>query len=472
MLPLTSIPTVVEHYAHHFEAAFSAGAFGHFKRFVSGLLLSENKTVEAINRLFVLEPRNQSSLNRFLTESPFDDGAVNGCRMAMLQGQPATRLKGQGVLSLDDTLLPHYGKCFDHISKQRDYVNECYVMGHKLVTLFYSDDQTGYPLHWRLWLPAEVDKLEAALDGFGVYLNEGKRANKEGRPTQWREYLLERHGRYQYQHPPLQKVYESKAIIGQALLKGFFDAHPQLDLPVAFDNFYTSPQMCRYVDEELKRAYVGALKAKGEVILKGNRKVALEDFAAQLKEEHQAALKKGAPPVFEKATYPYNGGKEARYCYCATHRISGFEKKQRLVILHSEEGLGDDPRFLITNRLHWRASGICRIWRHRWPIEEYHQEGKAEGLAKYQLRDFGAIQRHIAFVAVAYSMLQCARHDADLLSKLQCKFELELDGSLAHWRRLSSAEALYALVQWVFLMVGSGRTLEEVLKPLMRGMAY
>lgn len=472
MLPLTCIPTIVEHYAPHFAGVFSAESYEHFKRFVSGLIVSENKTVEAINRLFVVDARNQSSLNRFMRESPFDEAMVNSSRLCMLQSQPATQLKGSGVLSLDDTLLPHYGTYFDHISRHRDYVKECYVMGHKLVTLFYSDDQTGYPLHWELWLPAEVDKLEAALEAAKVYLNPNKQANKQAKPTQWREYLLQRHGLFQYEHPVLQTVYRSKIIIGQALLKKFFDDHPQMDIPVAFDSFYTAQQMCWYVDDELKRAYVGALKASNEIILSGNQKKTLMDFAAQLKAEHEERAEKGLPPVFEKTTYPYKGKKEVRYCYCATHRVAGFAKKQRLLVQYSEQDLSDTPRFLITNRLHWHASGISRIWRHRWPIEEYHQEGKAEGLAKYQLRDFRAIQRHIAFVVVVYSMLQCARHDASLLSTLQSKIEPEFDGSLAYWRRLISAEALFALVQWVFLMLASGKSLEEVCKPLMRTMAH
>lgn len=476
MLPLTSIPTIVEHYAPHFEHIFSEEAYEHFKRFLSGLLISENKTVEAINRLFVVQARNQSSLNRFMTESPYEDELVNDSRLSMLQSHAATRLKGEGmssgVLSLDDTILPHYGKHFDHISLQRDYVNECYVMGHKLVTLFYSDDQAGYPLHWHLWLPADLDTLQVALQEAQVYINPTKLANKLNKPAQWRAYLLQRHGLFQYQHPALQEVYQNKMVIGQGLLKKFFDAHPHLDLPVAFDSFYTAQQMCQYVNEKLKRAYVGALKASNEVILSGNKKKKLTAFVAQLKAEHQEHLAKGLPAVFEKTTYPYKGKKEVCYTYCASHRIASFAARQRLVIQYSKQDLSDEPRFLISNRLHWHASGICRIWRHRWPIEEYHQEGKAEGLAKYQLRDFQAIQRHIAFVVVVYSMLQCARHDAELLSKLQCKIEPELDGSLAYWRRLISAEALCCLVQWIFLMIESGNSIHDVLKPLMKTMTH
>ena len=59
--------------------------------------------------------------------------------------------------------------------------------------------------------------------------------------------------------------------------------------------------------------------------------------------------------------------------------------------------------FFISNQLHWQAPGITRIRRHRWPVEVYHEEGKAEGWDQYQVRDFEAIERHIGLVAVVYS---------------------------------------------------------------------
>ncbi len=62
MFPLVEFPTLVQHYAPFFQEVFSAEAFIEFKRYVSGLIVSENKTVDGINRLFVNESRNQSSL--------------------------------------------------------------------------------------------------------------------------------------------------------------------------------------------------------------------------------------------------------------------------------------------------------------------------------------------------------------------------------------------------------------------------
>jgi hypothetical protein len=50
---------------------FSPEACAQFQRSISGLIVSENKTVDGINRIFVIDLRNQSRLNRLLTESPF-----------------------------------------------------------------------------------------------------------------------------------------------------------------------------------------------------------------------------------------------------------------------------------------------------------------------------------------------------------------------------------------------------------------
>ena len=71
MVPIVEFPAIVEHYAHFFEPVFSKEAFVQFKRYISGLLVSENKTITGINQLFVNEVRAQSSLNRLLIISPF-----------------------------------------------------------------------------------------------------------------------------------------------------------------------------------------------------------------------------------------------------------------------------------------------------------------------------------------------------------------------------------------------------------------
>lgn len=51
MLPLVEFPELVQHYAPCFKEVFSEEALIEFERYISGLTVSENKTVEGINRV-------------------------------------------------------------------------------------------------------------------------------------------------------------------------------------------------------------------------------------------------------------------------------------------------------------------------------------------------------------------------------------------------------------------------------------
>lgn len=55
MIHIVKLPEIISHYSPHFKEVFCEGEYEHFKKYASGLLVSENKTVEAINRLFVLD---------------------------------------------------------------------------------------------------------------------------------------------------------------------------------------------------------------------------------------------------------------------------------------------------------------------------------------------------------------------------------------------------------------------------------
>jgi len=116
--------------------------------------------------------------------------------------------------------------------------------------------------------------------------------------------------------------------------------------------------------------------------------------------------------------------------------------------------------------------GITRIRRHRWPVEVYHEEGKEEGLDKYQVRDFRAISRHIGLVAVVYSLLRATPHDEALLHKLQRQLEMELEGSTPFWRRATQAQSLWALACFIGAGLTQGQSLRELMAPLLAAVCY
>jgi len=465
MTPLVEFPELVKHYAHYFADLFSEEAFVEFERYISGLIVSENKTVEGINRLFVNESRNQSSLNRLLTRSPYQVSEINQARLNLLADLKGTRMKPKGVLGIDDTLLTHFGHHFAGIACLFDHTSGTYEWAHNLVTLHYSDDETDYPVLFQLWQPAELEKIETGLIAAGIKIKASKQELKTTAPAKWRQYLLNLWRRHANK-PEVAALYDSKLQMAKAFLVQWQKMRGELDLPVTFDSWYTQPDFCHYLDQTLHMSYVGTLKDSAKIVLKtGEEEV--KSFADRLKQEHLTAVETGGPLIFKPVTIPYKGTKEHYFSYCATHRIHTFGK-QRLVINFDQADLSDNPVFYISNRLRWQAQGITRIRRHRWPVEVYHEEGKAEGLDQYQLRDLAAIERHVALVAVVYSLLRAAQHDIVFQDRLQRELKLNLEGSAASWRRATQAQAFWALLLFVSLRLSQGHSLDAIAAPMMR----
>lgn len=176
-------------------------------------------------------------------------------------------MKPKGVLSLDDTFLTHYGKHFDKIASLYDSTHECYVWAHNLVTLHYSDDHTDYPIDFRLWEPADLERIATGLTAAGVSIRQSKLVLKENDAKKWRQYVLGLWRRHQHK-PDIGKLYQSKLLLAQQILSEFFNAHPQNKLQVTFDNWYTQPAFCRFVDKILKAPHVGTISSDDFVILK------------------------------------------------------------------------------------------------------------------------------------------------------------------------------------------------------------
>jgi hypothetical protein len=470
MIPLVEFPEVVEQYTPFFRDVFSSEALIEFKRYVSGLIVSENKTVEGINRLVVVENRNQSSLNRLLTQSPFSLKELNQARLKLLASLPGTQMKPKGVFSVDDTLLSHTGQEFEQIAKLWDHVSGSYVWAHDLVTIHYSDEETDYPVLFQLWEPVDIAKLEQGLRDAKVPIKASKEELKSSDPQKWSGYLLGVWQRRLKEHPEIRELYDSKLIIVQKLLQAWVKEHPNELHPVTFDSWFTQPEFCRFLDETLHLAYVGTLAETDKLNLKDGQ-TSLKDFAAHLKEEHLEALAQQGKPVFRKIHIPYKGKEEVYYTYCNTHHIHNFGK-QRLVINYRQADLSDTPTFFISNRLIWQAEGITRIRRHRWPVEVYHEEGKAEGLDQYQLRDYGAIQRHVALVAVVYSLLRAAQHDPCLRDQLQRQLKIKFEKNPAAWRQASQAHALWCLALLISSGLAQGQTLQQLMAPLLHAICH
>lgn len=146
------------------------------------------------------------------------------------------------------------------------------MKAHNLVTLHYSDDETDYPALFELWKPVDLERLEQGLLAAAISLKEAKQSLKTDAPHRWREYRLGAWRRRQKPHPELAALYESKLHMEERLLQAWGEAHPDWKLPVAFDNGYTQPVFCQYLDQTLRWPYVGALADNDVLVLQRGKK--------------------------------------------------------------------------------------------------------------------------------------------------------------------------------------------------------
>ena len=81
-----------------------------------------------------------------------------------------------------------------------------------------------------------------------------------------------------------------------------------------------------------------------------------------------------------------------------------------------------------------------------------------------------AIERHVALVAVVYSLLRAAQHDPVLHEQLQRQLKVKLEGSAAFWRRATQTQAVWCLGLFISTGLTQGHSLQEVMAPLIRAM--
>jgi len=103
------------------------------------------------------------------------------------------------------------------------------------------------------------------------------------------------------------------------------------------------------------------------------------------------------------------------------HAIEVSERnvgREKLLISY-KEGDEEEVRINVTNLMHHSDRSLLCLLKERWKIEVWHRDGKQHlGLEDYQIRKFGAMQKVVCAILVAYTMLILMRKD-DLLKPLK-----------------------------------------------------
>jgi SRSO17 transposase len=375
---VADIPEGFEKALEAFRPYFNAPGFQHFKRYVLGLLVSEELTVEGIHRIFI-EAGHPSSLNRFLTTAVWDQHRLNEARIRTLKAEGS--LSGPGWLALDDTLTHKTGKKIEGVGVFWDHSEKKYVLGHNIVTVeFVGPKGKSHPLDFRLYL-------------------------KKG---QCREKAIE---------------FKTKIELAQELIEYALELGLEVQ-GVLFDSWFASKEFIRFLHDHGLH-WVTRLKSDRNVKIKG-RYMPIGEFALTLPEESFRKIQIGARvyQVFSKAVDLKGVG------------------QVRILISYDNEEFSGSPAFFATDQIRWEGTRIIKTYSKRWNIETFFKDSKQNlGLEDYQLRDLWGIKRHWYLIFLAYSLLvsslfgisQEPRRESPTLGELITKTTRNVFAKLVDW---------------------------------------
>ena len=387
MLPLVEIPPSIQtELGKYREIFFREAGFNHIGRYISGLLLSENKTLQGTYSQWVFLEGEQVS-SRAMHQAVFEAGWSREQLMKRHRQQVASQHRGRGreVVSIDWTLAHHErAKEMYGAKKGYDYVNNCPSCYQTVMTAVVANSELIDGIAVEVQMP-NYEQEELA------YLQMSARESYEQMEQVYERLSELLH--YQKNRLAYRKRTEMAVEIVQQLEEeGQF---PQA--AYAFDNGVLSRPLTELIESSGK-VWVSEIERSRLLLWDGNWQRA-EWIDAHLRDEH--------PESFRRYEVKYrNGDIKTLWIFSKTLRLKKYGRK-RLVIVHEQEDLQDAPRFLLTNALHWDASRTVQTWSYRWPVEIFHQFTKQSiGFESAQLRKEEAVKRHFCLSCVAQSILQ------------------------------------------------------------------
>ena len=323
----------------------------HLGEYLTGLFVAQRKTVLGIHDEFA-QTTDQSCLNRFLTEVPWDVQTLNQRRLERLQEDPFTRYSDHGVIAIDNTLIdrdgqliPDAGWFWDH-AEERNKIAQDYLFINYVCT-----SGKHYPLEFRLFRKQEI--CEA-----------------------------------------LKQPFRNHTVLCCELIDWVCERNIPGDFTI--DCYFTSAAVLNHIHAKTDRlgrprGYVGDLKTNRNLEWKG-RIIKASDLAASIPPEDRKELRQGD---------------RRQWYFTATVRIPDVKHKVRIVILWRYRHDPEPIKILVTNRITWEVTRILQVYRYRWTgTETFHRDGKQQlGMGDCQLRDPQGQTRHMYLVMLAYSLL-------------------------------------------------------------------
>jgi len=388
MLPITEVPETISNGMTNYREVFCRDeGFDHVSRYVTGLIISPNKTLQGIYSSQYWDGKRPN--RRSMHESVFESGWSSDSLMQKHREVVASDHKGRGreVISLDWTFSHHdRGKEIYGNKKGYDYVEKRASHFQTLVTAVISNSSM-------------IDGLDAVVqepsnqEAEMIYLRETVKESYDQMDSAKKRFLELLH------HLKHQREYKKRTEIALELVQQIEREGNFPDANYAFDNGVLNLDLSRFI-ESCGKHWVSEAECSRNIQWGGNW-VRADTLAANLRENH--------PEGFcHYKVECRNGETKDFWAFTKVVRLKRYGRK-RLVIVHENSDLSDPPRFLLTSANHWNSGRIIQTWSYRWSSEVFHEFTKqVTGLESSQVRKEESVKRHFRLSCVSQSLIQRA----------------------------------------------------------------
>ena len=445
MIPFVGVPKTIAKGMSAYRAVFCrAEGFAHVSRYVSGLLLSENKTLQGIYAQQVNVGGDGSS-RRAMHAAVFEAGWDREALMQQHRVIVGKAHQGQGreIISLDWTLSHHEdGRNIYGTKRSYDYVNHCMSRFQTVVTAVIANPKQIDGIAVEVQIP---DFREAER---GYLKMTAQPSYEEMEQVMQRLVELLHHQKNQLAYRKRTEMVVD--IVRQIETEGQF---PKADY--AFDNGVLTLSLTQVIEGSGKH-WVSEIECS-RLILWNGQWDRVDTVATQLRTQHPESFR-------HLHVRCRNGVVKECWAFTRTVRLKRYGRK-RLVIVHEREDLSDTPRFLLTDALHWESARVIQTWSYRWACEIFHEFCKqVAGFESAQVRNQEAVKRHFCLSCVAQSLLGQAACQGKKLERFAFANEKQTVGQRLYSLTREAYHQLLHLVQGLF---AQGQTCEHVLEVIM-----
>jgi hypothetical protein len=445
MLPIVEVPEALRRGLAPYRDVFCRDAgFEHVSRYVAGLLLSPNKTLQGLYDVQVWGSEHAPSrraMHAAVLEAGWDTEALMPRHRAVIAHEH--RGRGREVLSLDWTYAHHErGPKIWGINKAWDPVEQRYGRYQTVVTAVVANRELIDGIEVVVQEPKRYEEEVA-------YLNATIQASydqMEAARTRLLELLHHRTHRLAYKR----RTEIAVEIVQQLEQEGHF---PQANY--AFDTGLLTVELARCI-EGMGKHWVSEVECSRHIQWQGHwRRV--DEVAAGLRSAH--------PESFRAVRIRGRHGETKQiWAFTKVVRLKRYGR-QRLVIVHEREQLDDAPRFLLTDAQHWESGRVMETWNYRWAAEIFHEFGKqVTGLEAAQVRKEEAVTRHCRLSCVAQSLVQRAPASGSTSDRFAFA---QGEDTVGQRVRTIARDALHGLLKLVEQLLAQGRSCTQILEVLM-----